>query len=107
MTQNQDKIQTIETNSEMKEMLELGKKVKTYILIILICSKRKRNISIRRREMEDINGSPKEDKISQIEILLDMVYSRLESTEEIFIKPEDRIYPKWIEERKKDWKKKL
>ena len=94
MTQNQDKIQTIETNSEMKEMLELGKKVKTYILIILICSKRKRNISIRRREMEDINGSPKEDKISQIEILLDMVYRRLESTEEIFIKPEDRIYPK-------------
>ena len=66
MTENQDKIQTIETNSEMKEMLELGKKVKTYILIILICSKRKRNISIRRREMEDINGSPKE------EILLDI-----------------------------------
>ena len=94
MTQNQDKIQTIETNSEMKEMLVLGKKFKTYILIILICSKRKRNISIRRREMEDINGSPKEDKISQIEILLDMVYRRLESTEEIFIKPEDRIYPK-------------
>ena len=94
MTENQDKIQTIETNSEMKEMLELGKKVKTYILIILICSKRKRNISIRRREMEDINGSPKEDKISQIEILLDMVNRRLESTEEIFIKLEDRIYPK-------------
>ena len=94
MTENQDKIQTIETNSEMKEMLELGKKVKTYILIILIYSKRKRNISIRRREMEDINGSPKEDKISQIEILLDMVNRRLESTEEIFIKLEDRIYPK-------------
>lgn len=73
----------------MKEMMELGKKVKTYILIILICSKRKRNISIRRREMEDINGSPKEDKTSQIEILLDTVNRRLESTEEIFIKLKD------------------
>lgn len=39
--------------------------------------------------MEDINGTPKEDKISQIEILLDMVNRRLESTEEIFIKHED------------------
>lgn len=54
MIQNQDKIQIIKTNSEMKEMMELGKNIKTYILIILTCSKRKRNMSIRRREMEDI-----------------------------------------------------
>lgn len=35
------KIQIIKTNSEMKEMVELGKNVKTYILIILDVQKGK------------------------------------------------------------------
>ena len=30
MTHNQEKNQTTETNSEMKEMMELGKNIKTY-----------------------------------------------------------------------------
>lgn len=50
----------------MKEMVELGKNVKTYILIILRCSKRKRNKEHKkeRNGRYNINGTPKDDKIS-------------------------------------------
>ena len=56
--------------------------------------------------MEDISikGTPRDDKISEIEILLDMVNSRLETAEEIFIKLED-IEKEFIQnesKRKKD-----
>lgn len=100
---------TTETNSEMKEMMGLGKNMKTYIIIMLIWSKMKRNMSIR-REMEDIsiNGIPRDDKISEIKILLDMVNSRLETAEEIVIKLED-IEKEFIQNQrgKKELKKRV
>lgn len=55
----------------------------------------------------NINGTPKDDKISQIEILLDMVNRRLESAEEIFIKLEDIEFIQNELKRKKRLKKEV
>lgn len=61
-------------------------------------------MSIRRREMEDvsINGTPRNDKISEMEILLDMANNRSEVSEETCIKLEDIEFIQNESKRKKD-----
>ena len=59
--------------------------------IINMRSKNVKETSIIRREVGDLsmNGTPRDDKMTEMEILLDMVTSRSETTEENIIRLED------------------